>query len=299
MSDDGNFVLRWDLHEETRISALQSLWKNEEFLDVTIACDDYQIDAHKVILSAASPFFQKILTRNPHNHPLLYLRGTTKKDMQSLLDFIYSGETQILQEELEDFMALANSLEVKGLARDVSGKEVGNDGEVVKKGEERNIIEKECLEGENNLIPEMIEEKKPKSRKKPSSRKKENVEKEDAHIVELSEDIIEIEHDISDIMKKYGSSEEDESFQCENKTNTSITEFDLEVSELVARTENGWSCVECSYSSKHKAHAKEHSEQHVEGFSHDCKYCDKTFSMKRTLRHHIRKCKQILESTTV
>ena len=76
MSDDGNFFLSWDLHEQARTSALNSLWKNENFLDVTIACDDDQIDAHKVILSASSPFFQNILNRNPHSHPLLYPSGT-------------------------------------------------------------------------------------------------------------------------------------------------------------------------------------------------------------------------------
>ena len=121
MSDDGTFVLKWDLHEETRTSTLKSLWKNEDFLDVTIACDDDQIDAHKVILSAASPFFENILKRNPHNHPLIYLRGTTKKNIQSLLNFVYSGETQVLEEELNDFMALASSLQIQGLAGELSG----------------------------------------------------------------------------------------------------------------------------------------------------------------------------------
>jgi len=71
MSEVENCVIRWDLHEENRLSALKSLWENEDFLDVTIACDDDQIDAHKVVLSAASPFFQNILKRNPHSHPLL------------------------------------------------------------------------------------------------------------------------------------------------------------------------------------------------------------------------------------
>ena len=115
MSDDGNFFLSWGLHEQERTSALNYLWKNENFLDVTIACDDDQIDAHKVILSAASPLFQNILKRNPHSHPLIYLRGTVKKDVQAILEFIYSGETNILQEELQDFMTLATSLKVKGL----------------------------------------------------------------------------------------------------------------------------------------------------------------------------------------
>ena len=120
MSDDGNFFLSWGLHEQERTSALNYLWKNENFLDVTIACDDDQIDAHKVILSASSPFFQNILKRNPHSHPLLYLRGTRKNDILALLEFIYTGETQVLQDELEEFMALANSLEVKGLVGQMS-----------------------------------------------------------------------------------------------------------------------------------------------------------------------------------
>ena len=81
MSKRRDFFLRWDQHEENRTSTLRSLWKNEDFLDVTIACDDDQIDAHKVILSAASPFFQNILKRNPQSHPLLYLRGTRKNDI--------------------------------------------------------------------------------------------------------------------------------------------------------------------------------------------------------------------------
>ena len=135
MSNDGKFVLSWDLHEQSRTSTLKSLWENEDFLDVTIACDDDQINAHKVILSAASPFFENILKRNPHSHPLLYLRGTKKKDILSLLDFIYSGETQVPQEGLEDFMALANSLQVKGLVGETMGvnERTNTDDALVKK----------------------------------------------------------------------------------------------------------------------------------------------------------------------
>merc|ERR1719147_285648 len=94
-------------NEQSRVSLLQSLWDNQEFLDVTIACDDDQLEAHKVILSASSPFFQNILKRNPHSHPLLFLRGTTKKMVEALLNFIYSGETYVVEEEIEQFMELA------------------------------------------------------------------------------------------------------------------------------------------------------------------------------------------------
>merc|ERR1712086_725714 len=112
---DAKLALHWGQHEHTRVSSLKHLWDDQEFLDVTIACDDDQIDAHKVILSAASPFFRTLLKRNPHSHPLLYLRGTTKKQVQALLEFIYSGESQVEEVELKGFIALANSLQVKGL----------------------------------------------------------------------------------------------------------------------------------------------------------------------------------------
>ena len=113
------FIIKLDNHDQAWSSALHSLWESEEFLDVTIACDDGQVEAHKVILSAASQFFRSILKRNPHSHPLLYLKGTKTKDMISMLNFIYAGESEITQEELGAFMTLANSLEIQGLVGDV------------------------------------------------------------------------------------------------------------------------------------------------------------------------------------
>merc|ERR1719357_17414 len=115
--DQDKFTLRWDLHDKRRASSLTDLWKKNAFLDVTIVCDDDQIDAHKLILSAASPLLQKILLRN-ENHvgrPLLYLRGTRKKLFLSLLEFIYKGEVSVHHDNLENFIELANSLEVEGL----------------------------------------------------------------------------------------------------------------------------------------------------------------------------------------
>ena len=99
MPDRVNIILQWDEHNQTQ--DIQSLWESQEFLDVTLVCDDDdQVEAHKLVLSAASLFLRKILQRNPHSHPLLYLRGATKKDIQALLLFIYSGETKVKQEDL-------------------------------------------------------------------------------------------------------------------------------------------------------------------------------------------------------
>ena len=67
----------------------------------------------QVILSACSPFFRQILRRNPHQHPLLYLKGVKYKELLSVLNFMYQGEVNVAQEELNSFLAVAEDLRVK------------------------------------------------------------------------------------------------------------------------------------------------------------------------------------------
>ena len=94
---------------------------NEDFCDVTLACDDNeQIEAHKVILSASSSFFKNILKKNSHSHPLLYLRGITRTDLLNVIDFIYHGEASIAQEDFKRFMSIAEDLKLVGLSENTS-----------------------------------------------------------------------------------------------------------------------------------------------------------------------------------
>jgi len=78
------------------------------------------MQAHKVILSACSPFFRNILRRNQHQHPLLYLKGVKYTDLQSVLNFMYHGEVNVAQEDLNSFLAVAEDLRVKGLTQNQS-----------------------------------------------------------------------------------------------------------------------------------------------------------------------------------
>jgi len=114
------FCLRWNDFEKNINSAFKELKDDKDFFDVTIVCADEQIQAHKVILSACSPFFKNILRRNPHNHPLLYMHGVTYLDLVAVLDFMYHGEVNIAQEELNSFLAVAESLRIKGLTQSES-----------------------------------------------------------------------------------------------------------------------------------------------------------------------------------
>eukprot|EP00092_Neocalanus_flemingeri_P063027 GFUD01076165.1.p1 GENE.GFUD01076165.1~~GFUD01076165.1.p1 ORF type:complete len:350 (+),score=83.13 GFUD01076165.1:56-1105(+) len=111
------FCLRWNDFESNISVAFRELRDDKDFFDVTLACDDEQIQAHKVILSACSPFFRNILRRNPHQHPLLYLKGVKYTDLQSVLNFMYHGEVNVAQEELNSFLAVAEDLRVKGLTQ--------------------------------------------------------------------------------------------------------------------------------------------------------------------------------------
>ena len=57
--------LKWNDFQENVNAAFGSLRDDHEFADVTLACEDgQQIEAHKVILAASSPFFQDLLKRN-------------------------------------------------------------------------------------------------------------------------------------------------------------------------------------------------------------------------------------------
>jgi len=114
------FCLRWNDFESNISTAFRELRNDKDFFDVTLACNGEQLQAHKVILSACSPLFRNILRQNPHQHPLLYLKGVKYSDLQSVLNFMYHGEVNVAQEELNSFLAVAEELSVKGLTQNQS-----------------------------------------------------------------------------------------------------------------------------------------------------------------------------------
>jgi hypothetical protein len=116
------FCLRWNDFETNISTAFKELREDKDFFDVTLACDDDQIQAHKVILSACSPFFKSILKRNSHPHPLIYLKGMRYTDLVAVLNFMYHGEVNVAQEELNTFLGIAEDLKIKGLSQNTTSK---------------------------------------------------------------------------------------------------------------------------------------------------------------------------------
>ena len=112
--------LKWDNFQENTSLAFGSLRDDKDFSDVTLACEDgMQVETHKIILAGASPFFEKVLRRNRHNHPLIYLKGVELENLQAVMDFIYYGETNVTQDNIDSFLDLAKDLKIKGLMSSV------------------------------------------------------------------------------------------------------------------------------------------------------------------------------------
>ena len=117
-----NFCLRWNDFAENVSGAFKDLRAESDFFDVTLACSDsgaQTLQAHKVILSACSNFFKTTfrqqMSANKHPNPYIYLRGVGYSDLSAILDFIYNGEVNVAQEDLNSFLAVAEELQIKGL----------------------------------------------------------------------------------------------------------------------------------------------------------------------------------------
>ena len=79
--------------------AFRELRDGEDSVYVTLACDDEQIQSHKVILSACDLFFRNVLRRNLHQNPLFYQKGVKYSDLQIVLKLHVSwrpGRTQLI-----------------------------------------------------------------------------------------------------------------------------------------------------------------------------------------------------------
>ena len=157
--------LKWNDFQENVNTAFGSLREDNEFADVTLACEDgQQIEAHKVILAASSPFFRNLLKRNKHPHPLIYMRGVKSENLLAIVDFLYTGEANVFQESLDSFLAIAEELRLKGLMGQIEDVEKKTETNYIDptpqqmnpkpfyKREKSNLIDEHTI---SNLVPKI------------------------------------------------------------------------------------------------------------------------------------------------
>ncbi|KAJ8923025.1 hypothetical protein NQ315_001573 [Exocentrus adspersus] len=106
-----HYSLRWNNHQNHILAAFESLLQAEALVDVTLVCSGLNVKAHKVVLSACSPYFQKIFSENPCKHPVIVLNSFQGWEVQAIVDFMYKGEIQVVQEQLQSLIKAAECLQ--------------------------------------------------------------------------------------------------------------------------------------------------------------------------------------------
>ena len=113
------YCLKWNDFQTNVSNTFRKLRTSEHFHDVTLVSDDQQqVSAHKVILSSSSEYFRNVLTSTKHSHPMLCLSGVNKTDLMNILEFIYNGEIQIYQDNLDHFLDIAQRFKLEGLIQE-------------------------------------------------------------------------------------------------------------------------------------------------------------------------------------
>lgn len=84
-------------------------------VDVTLACDGKSLKAHKMVLSACSPFFKSLFLENPCKHPIVIMKDVKYTELKAILDYMYSGEVHVAENKISALIKTAKTLRVKGL----------------------------------------------------------------------------------------------------------------------------------------------------------------------------------------
>lgn len=110
------FDLTWKDYNSNIAKSFSSLRHEDKLNDVTLVSDDHvQISAHKVVLSSSSEYFKDIFIKNKHSHPMLCLVGVSSQEINHVLDYIYHGQVQIHQDNLDLFLGVAQKFQLEGL----------------------------------------------------------------------------------------------------------------------------------------------------------------------------------------
>ena len=239
--------LKWNFQENTSTS-FRGLRENPNFSDVTLACEDREeINAHKLILSASSAFFDNLLIRNPHAHPIIYMRGVTSDELTKIVDFIYFGEVNIFQENLTSFLRIAEELKIKGL---MGGLET-SDGEKkfdITKRDQTNAISRK----ETETLTQHI--------------KKENENKSDT------------EKTVNPKISFSGHLQE-----LDDKISSLVSMENL----LLVDGRKIYTCIVCGKEGKISNIKQHIEAAHIDGISAPCKMCKKTYRSRAVLNKHI------------
>ena len=261
MGSSEKFCLKWNDFKTNITSSFNQIRNDPEFSDVTLACDgDQKIEAHKVILASSSQFFSKILKQNKHPHPLLYMRGVDTSQLSALVDFIYHGEVNIFQEDLDTFLNLAEELEIKGLGSSNAGQATP----------EKTSAHTKPLKPRHNLFQN-------------------NYENNEVNTVldKSSLDMAVQPNKLTATNNAENALVPVDTFTV--RTNTNNEELLNTVESMMEYMGQGkYVCKVCGKNANHKNNMRNHVEaNHIEGATHSCNQCGKQFRSGNSLSVHL------------
>ena len=250
-------LLSWSDFEKCTPSYFRQLWNDQDFTDVTLATvDGHQLNTHKVIISSCSPLFENILKKNKHPNPLIYFKDLKYRDLERVLKFMYLGEVEVPEEDLQDFLVAGTELKVGGLIKD-----------------------NENINGNCSTIPNP--DQPVGAIQKSPNNKSEIMQRDDAIDSEYSQVKQEImPHELLDIVI------EGKRFKCE-QCNYASKRRD----KLIDHTRNKhegitYDCQYCDYKATVNTSLNLHTKIKHEGFRYNCDQCDYTVKEIRYLKRH-------------
>ena len=263
MSSEGKFWLEWNDFQENIASSFGALKEDQDFLDVTLACEDgQQVEAHKVILAASSSLFKKLLMRNKHSHPLIFLRGVKSETLTALVDYVYFGRASVLEENLNDFLTTGVELQIKGLT-EVRGSEIP----------------------EETLVDNKISEQTSKSSIT-------NEEEENENRV--------IGSDVKNVLKKVKIEGFENVKLVAKGYPTDIQQLDLQIKSLMSvgstfwkwknNTKKNYACTVCGKEDYFSNIKRRIELYHIEGVNVSCSVCEKMYKTRLALKNHMQVC---------
>ena len=250
------FCLKWNDFQTNVSKSFSYLRKDQDFFDVSLISDDEKtVPAHKVVLAASSELFKNILRTADHSKPMIYLSGINQRELTHIMEYIYEGELNIYQNELDAFLDVAQKLKIQGLVGN------GPDLETQIHNKEENIGEETLDESSYNDI-------------------------QDVQFIK-PEAINSTGRDVKSRWKSVNT--RTLSLPTMPKSSSSIyEEAKKAVDDIVMKTEDGWMCRTCNKTVKQSSQIRKHAETHIDGLSFPCQLCGETFRSRIQLGDHKR-----------
>ena len=110
------FSVVWGEFSSNITETFKDIRKYEKLNDVTLVCDDGEVSAHKLILYGGSDFFRSVLSKVKHRHPIIFMKDVKLKHLEAIVEFMYNGEVNVPQDDLNLLLEVAKDLKIKGLS---------------------------------------------------------------------------------------------------------------------------------------------------------------------------------------